>query len=235
MVGYCLQKAHSSTSWLALFAGVATMLALGLRWINKQYIGTYVVAGIVVLIAAQFTFDIFGNLVDASGHSATYEGRGHLWQTLLETDTNPIIGVGFESYWLGERLQKLWSIPEFWWRPNEAHNGYLEIYLNLGILGLASLAAMLVEVFRKCKVDLMSDFEWGRFRSGCLVTIMAYNWTESAYKGLHIVFLLVFFVAVNYSSLRELAAKEAMGITDAPEEGELAFDEAGIAESARDQ
>jgi len=43
---------------------------------------------------------------------------------------NPWIGAGFESFWLGPRLNKLWAQYNF--MPNQAHNGYIEIYLNLG-------------------------------------------------------------------------------------------------------
>ena len=106
------------------------MVLLGLRAVNKKMIGAYVVAGIVLLIIAQLTFDIYGHVVDVSGHEATIQGRGRLWEICLQMDTNPIFGAGYESFWLGDRLQKIWD--EVHWHPGQAHNGYLELYLNLG-------------------------------------------------------------------------------------------------------
>ena len=103
MAGYCLKKAHSATNVLSLLISVLIMMGLGLRFVNKRLIGTYILAGIVVFFAAQQMFDVYGGIVALSGHDDTIEGRGRLWQYLLTTDANPIFGTGFESYWLGER------------------------------------------------------------------------------------------------------------------------------------
>ena len=51
------------------------------------------------------------------------------------------LGTGFESFWLGPRLDKIWSV--YRWRPTQAHNGYLEIYLNLGWIGIMLLAVVI--------------------------------------------------------------------------------------------
>jgi exopolysaccharide production protein ExoQ len=67
----------------------------------------------------------------------TLTGRVFIWQQAAALQPNPILGAGFESFWLGERLQKMWAIH--WWHPNEAHNGYIETYLNLGIVGCVLL------------------------------------------------------------------------------------------------
>ena len=57
----------------------------------------------------------------------------------------------------------------FRWHPNEAHNGYLEIYLTLGLIGLFILAGILIHTFRKIRFELFRNFEWGRYRLGFLV------------------------------------------------------------------
>jgi len=75
----------------------------------------------------------------------------------LQTDTNPLFGAGFESYWLGERTAKMWAMPEFWWHPNEAHNGYLELYLNLGIIGLCIFAGVIVATYKKSRMELLHN------------------------------------------------------------------------------
>ena len=80
MVGYCLWKAHSATSWLSLIAAALVMVFLGFRTVNMRLIGTYAVAAAVVLVIAQFTFDVYGKIVAVSGHEATLEGRSRLWE-----------------------------------------------------------------------------------------------------------------------------------------------------------
>jgi exopolysaccharide production protein ExoQ len=225
MSGYCLWKAHSATSNACFLLAVATMALLGLGFVNKRTIGAYAIAGIIILVIAQLTFDIYGRVVDLSGHESTIEGRGRLWETLLETDTNPIFGAGFESYWLGERVGKLWSMKEFWWRPNQAHNGYLELYLNLGILGLLIFAGVIFATFWKIRLDLIEDFEWGRFRMGCLVAILVHNWTEAGFKGLSFPFLVLFIIAVNYPQPKSSPIAPSDDAVSTDEEMELVYTE----------
>jgi O-antigen ligase len=225
MSGYCLLKVHSATNNICLLLGIAIIALLGLRTLNMRLVGAYAAAAAVILVIAQVTFDIYGKIVDVSGHGSTIEGRGRLWDTLLETDTNPIFGTGFESYWLGERLQKLWDIPEFWWRPTQAHNGYLEIYLNLGVVGLFILIAFILATFYKCRRELLRNFEWGRFRMSCLVAILVHNWTEAGFKGLSLFFFTFFIIAIDYPA-REIAGSQAsLEATVPAEETELVSQE----------
>ena len=56
---------------------------------------------------------------------------------LIEMAPNALVGAGFESFWLGPRLSKVMTaFPNL--HVNEAHNGYIEVYLNLGVIGLMS-------------------------------------------------------------------------------------------------
>ena len=223
MIGYCLRKAHSSTAVLSVLLGAMVMIFLSLRFVNKKVIGVYAVVGIAVVVIAQMTFDVYGSVVDLTGHGATIEGRGRLWEVLWKTDTDPIFGAGFESYWLGERLQKIWSIPEFRWRPTQAHNGYLEAYINLGAIGFLILAGVIVTTFRKCRQDLLLNFGWGRLTMSYLIAILAHNWTEAGFKGLSLMFFFFFMVAVNYPRLR-IGSSPSPVETESPElESELAY------------
>lgn len=221
MIGYLLKKAHSATSWVALLLSVGTMVVLGLRAVNKRVIGVYAVSGIVVLVMAQFAFDIYGNFVDVSGHEATIEGRGRLWEILLQTDTNPILGTGFESFWLGDRLQKIWA--EVKWHPGQAHNGYLELYLNLGIVGLLIFGGLIIATFGKIRLDLLRNFEWGRVRLSLLVAILAHNWTEAGFRGLSLSFFVFFMIAMNYRKMSAAATEPSFQPGRLETEAELVY------------
>ena len=199
LTGYCLGKAHSATSTLSLLLSALVMLCLGLRFVDKRMLRAYVVALIFVLLVAQGLFNVFGAVVDASGHGSTLEGRGHLWEVVLATDANPVLGAGFESYWSGERLQKIWSMPEFWWKPIQAHNGYIEVYINLGIVGLIILLGVLFVTFAKCHRELIEQFEWGRLMMAYFAMILIHNWTEAGFKGLSMMFFVFFLAAIRLS------------------------------------
>jgi exopolysaccharide production protein ExoQ len=221
MAAYLLQKAHSATSWTALLLSILTMVLLGLRAVNKKVIGAYAVAAVVLFIIAQLTFDIYGNVVDVSGHGANIEGRGRLWNLLLQMDTNPIFGTGFESFWLGERLQKIWEQMD--WRPGQAHNGYLEMYLNLGVVGLSIFLGVIIATFRKIRLDLLRNFEWGRLRMSLLVSILAHNWTEAGFRGLSLTFFMFFMIAIDHRALRTFPLQASSEADSLEEETELAY------------
>ena len=56
----------------------------------------------------------------------TLTGRTAIWDSVLQKVSNPLFGAGFESFWLGDRLKSMWA--EFYFKPNQAHNGYIEVY-----------------------------------------------------------------------------------------------------------
>ena len=72
--------------------------------------------------------------------------------------TNPIFGTGFESFWLGERPKQLEGI--FFFIPNEAHNGYLETYLTLGLIGVFLLIGLFVATSGKYASSFFRILNW---------------------------------------------------------------------------
>jgi len=168
----------------------------GRQWFNKKLIGTYVVAALVGLVAAELAFGVFEQIGDLTGHSSTLMGRMELWRECLAVDTNPIFGVGFESFWVGDRLHLLREGRA--WQPTEAHNGYLETYLNLGFVGLFMLFGLIIATFRKIRLDLFRTPDWGRFELGFLAAIVFYNLTEATFKGLSLTWFIFFIVAMKH-------------------------------------
>ncbi len=223
MIVWLLRKAHSATSLICLFVGIIVMVLLGTRWVNKKFIGTYILAGIGLIVAAELAFGIAGHFSEALGRNATLSGRTILWARLLEMDTNPILGTGFESFWLGKRLEQLEGI--FFFVPNEAHNGYLEIYLNLGLVGLLIITAMLIAAYWKIRPDLFRNFEWGRYRLGLLVAVLLYNCTEAGFRIFNPMLLVFYIIAIDYPRTQFSAAEPSLQFARA--EREFAYAERG--------
>ncbi len=193
MIAWLLKMAHCSTALVALAAGLATMVFLGLPWANRRSAGAYLLAGAVCLVLAELTFGISSSLVGFVGRDSTLTGRTGLWNELLAFRVNRFFGAGFESFWLGKRLEKLWEVH--WWQPNQAHNGYLETYLNLGAVGVLLLGLFMFAAFRKINIQLLERFELARFRLSVLAAIACFNWTEAGLKGIHLVWFLFFLIA----------------------------------------
>jgi O-antigen ligase len=125
----------------------------------------------------------------------TLTGRTDLWKDLLALSASPVFGAGYDSFWLGDRLEKLWE--KYWWLPNEAHNGYLEVYLNVGLIGLLLLAGILISTYKKIQKTLMVDSDYGRFKMAFFIMILSYNITEAAFRGMAFMWLMFLLIAVE--------------------------------------
>jgi hypothetical protein len=65
---------------------------------------------------------------------------------------------------------------------NQAHNGYIEVYLNLGWIGLALLSIVIIGGYRSIITSLRQDAERGSLRLGYLMIALIYNCTEASFK-----------------------------------------------------
>src|SRR6266850_1226315 len=90
----------------------------------------FLVAVVVLVSFSTLFLDVGGFALETMGKDPSLTGRTKIWDLVLGLSGNPLFGTGFESFWLGPRLERIWSV--IWWHPNEAHNGYIEVYLNLG-------------------------------------------------------------------------------------------------------
>ena len=214
-------RAHSATSLISFFVGVAVVLFLGIRSINKKFVGTYLLTGVILIAVAELAFGLSGHLSEALGRGSSMSGRTLLWQRLLELHTNPIVGTGFESFWLGDRLKQLEGI--FFFIPNEAHNGYLEIYLEMGLIGLVLVIGLFVATFWKARTELFRNFEWGRCQMGFLTVVVFYNWTEAAFGSFSPIWFVFYLIAMERPRSHLGVAQPSVGVARSERNREFAY------------
>jgi exopolysaccharide production protein ExoQ len=200
LILWLLKLSSSATSLMCSVLGMGTVWLLGLRLINKRLIGLYVVVGILALVAAEPVFGIYGGVLNLLGRDATLTDRTGVWHDALQLQPNPLLGAGFDSFWLGKRLDKIWE--KWWWHPNQAHNGYVETYLSLGYVGIALLAGLIIATFQKITRAMLTNFEFARLRLGFLFVVVVYNFTEATFKGVHPVLTVFYLIAIDYPIVR---------------------------------
>lgn len=181
MVFYLLMLADSAASLVNFAVGALTLIGLGMGIVSKRYFGTYFVLVAVMALVLELTFGLYAKTIEMLGRDATLTDRTLIWTDVIALQPNPLIGTGFESFWLGSRLDALWT--KWWWRPNQAHNGYIETYLNLGWIGVGLLFFLVVSAFRRVTAELQTAFEFSRFRFALLFMALTYNITEATFKG----------------------------------------------------
>jgi exopolysaccharide production protein ExoQ len=123
------------------------------------------------------------------GRNPTLTNRTDLWQIVTSFEVNPIVGAGFMSFWSGARLDEVWRLLGA--GINQAHNGYLEQYLNLGYIGVAFIAVIVLSGLLKVRRHLSVDPAAGMLRLCFIVTAALYNYTEASFYGLNNMWVLL--------------------------------------------
>ena len=172
--------AHSMTS-LACFVLAIGLLAItsSSRLVRKPA-AVHLLVGLMVLVSFSVLFLGFGGgLLEAMGRNSSLTGRTEIWRVVLAINQNPLLGTGYESFWLGDRLRRMWVIYR---GINQAHNGYIEIFLNLGYVGIILLLTVIFAGYRRIAAALRQDPDVARYRLAFLVVAVVYNFTEGAFK-----------------------------------------------------
>ncbi|NEO60772.1 MAG: O-antigen ligase family protein [Moorea sp. SIO4G2] len=77
-------------------------------------------------------------LLGAIGKDATLTGRTELWPFVLDMiEKQPWLGYGYGSFWNGFNGESAYVWRAVLWPAPNAHNGLLDLWLALGILGVS--------------------------------------------------------------------------------------------------
>jgi O-antigen ligase len=145
-----------------------------------------------------------GNLegvLNVFGRDMTLTKRTELWPAVLDMiSRRPWLGYGYGGFWLGMDGE---SAHVWLWSPGErfahAHDGFLDLWLHLGLLGLLTFAVGFLLALRRAATRLFSantlEESWPL---AFLFFLLLYNFTESALLA-HNNALWVLYVAVVLS------------------------------------
>jgi O-antigen ligase len=76
------------------------------------------------------------------GRNTTLTGRTDLWNAVLVAILrHPWLGYGFNAFWAGMQGGSYSVLLSVGWYVRHSHNGFLDLSLDLGLLGLATFAA----------------------------------------------------------------------------------------------
>jgi O-antigen ligase len=92
-----------------------------------------------LLTVGSVMFGPIHNLVEHLLPDPTFTGRNVIWSFALDhVAQRPLFGFGFESFWGMPNLVAEWNYLESWgYRASDAHNGYLNLAVTTGLVGLA--------------------------------------------------------------------------------------------------
>jgi exopolysaccharide production protein ExoQ len=174
---------------------------------------------VLAIVGASFSvlfLNMGGDALQTMGRDPTLTGRTTVWKIVLSVADNPLVGTGFESFWLGDRLERIWNGFKGL-HLQEAHNGYLEVYLNLGWMGVTLLAVVIVIGYQNVQRMLRRNAEAGSLRLALFVCGVVYSLTEAGFRMLTpiwTVFLLVaMYVPEKHTKTRKTREPDARRLT----------------------
>jgi O-antigen ligase len=93
---------------------------------------------ICVMTIGSVEFDSIHAAVASVLADPTFTGRNVIWRFALDhIGQRPIVGFGYQAFWQTSELLNAWTYLESWgYRASDAHNGYLNVALTTGIVGL---------------------------------------------------------------------------------------------------
>jgi exopolysaccharide production protein ExoQ len=153
---------HSATAWfLAAFYLIGTCVYFA--WKRERLVG--VLALIVVVVVAAAALVALGDdperILNAIGKDATLSGRTTLWSVVVEfIRERPLLGWGYRAMWnLDDPTTTIADKLTGGWGVTSSHNAFLEITLQLGLVGVALLTGIIAIAlwrgWRCCKSGIL--------------------------------------------------------------------------------
>lgn len=151
------------------------------RWRNPLFLPFFIMTVTLGSVAALWLFSQAQAILGAAGRDFTFTGRTELWAFLLQMiQKHPLFGYGYSAFWLGWKGEsaRVWSL--FAWQPTYAHNGYLQLGLDLGFLGLSVFVlGFLIYFARALTWARANQTVEGMFPLAYLTFLLPYNVTDS--------------------------------------------------------
>jgi exopolysaccharide production protein ExoQ len=140
---------------------------------------------------------------------ATFTGRDQVWRyALYKASASPFQGVGYGALWqVGGEVKTSLKDAEVHWIANQAHNGYIDIFAQLGYVGLILLFVFLIHIFiRMLKYSSIQKssriFGLASYALYIFWGAIIYNVTESSFfRGGEQMWILLIFICTCVTRL----------------------------------
>ena len=187
----CLILSRSNTSQLATIVGLASMVMVMRVPVIRQrfctHLAVFVTATIllyelVIQNVVPGVYTLLAPIAAVFGKDMTFSARTVIWDVVKQhIQYAPYLGTGYGAYWLGPfpTSPSYVFVPLMYFYPTEAHNGYLDVVNDLGLVGLVVVLAFIVLFVRQALQLLRVDRSQGALYLALLFQQMVMNMSES--------------------------------------------------------
>ncbi len=199
ILSFCLLLLSKSSSAMINF-----LTAIGLmpvyntfRWryhfMVPVLIATVILGGGISFWLNQNSVTLLGSI----GKDPTLTGRTEMWPYIMDMIwKQPWLGYGYSAFWNN------WDSPGAYvwyaakWTPPNSHNGFLDLWLDFGLVGIIVLGIDFLQTLLRGLNRLRIDKYWGAFWGVLYLTYLILgNLTESSLVVRNDIFWLLYITA----------------------------------------
>jgi exopolysaccharide production protein ExoQ len=192
----------SRTGWaLALVA----LLLTGVIWLLQSMPAKQALALLLLVLAAiaasLYEIHLYAPRILASvGKDSTLSERTLIWSAAWAAiSQHPILGYGFASFWKGLYGSSQSVVLMAGWGLEQAQDGFLDVLLGMGAVGLALIALLTAQATRNAVLSFYSkgNKAYVRWCIVVIVSILIYNIGESSIGLLNMSWFLFLLAAIG--------------------------------------
>lgn len=163
----------------------------------------------VLIVISIFSYSLpsVSQILDYFNKDATLTGRTLLWEFSINMGLRkPLLGYGYGGFWLGSEGPSALMPMEVLGNILSAHNGFIEIFLTLGGIGLFIFLFMCLTAIQRSALLLLKkqfEFKYSIYLM-IIIFILAYNFTENTFLLRNNILWVIFSSMIFYQSNKKM-------------------------------
>ncbi len=189
IISCLLAIAYSRAATAYMLTAVYLVYYLTLKALHGFRKKDYLVVGLFLLVALSTAASVIvvwpDFLFNLLGKEVTLTGRTEIWSAVLESIARrPVLGYGYQAFWLGLEGESYRIILAVSWVLAQAQNGFLDVMLEMGAVGLVIVLLVFGFAFRDGVLCLLRSRDetqlWAvEWYLAIVVLTLIYNLDES--------------------------------------------------------
>ncbi|HEV7368200.1 O-antigen ligase [Arenibaculum sp.] len=160
LCGSLLAQSFSATSWTVTVGALLSMVFLNRLRASPFPLGVRL--GVVLAIGFGAIFLLTAHFLvvglDMLGRDLTFSGRTTIWPLALEAGMeHPFLGAGYRAFWSPIGAEYVYARLSWNEQLGNGHNGYLDVWLELGFVGFGLFLVMFLTLGRRAYVRLTTS------------------------------------------------------------------------------
>lgn len=209
---WLLKICDSQTSLICLVLGAAMIWICG-KLVRMRNGKSIFVAGLALVAACAIADEFLGisnALLAAMGRDPTLTGRTEIWKAVLAQPIDSLFGNGFWVFWYSDKGA---SVIDELLLINSAHSGYLEMYLDGGLIGVTLLIWLLLTMAGRSVGRLFQGHPLGTLAVTFWIVAIPYNMSESSFFRMDVLWFTLLLLTTE-CTFRMQAFKEVRAFSN---------------------